>query len=274
VAELRRGPIAITGASGQVGTLLRERLAERPNELRPLNQGDDWAAGIQGAEVVVHLAGTLQPKGGSTYESANVGTTEEVAAAARGSGVERIVFLSYPGADPASGNAYLSAKGQAEGVLDECGIPVTILRCVHIYGPPDRPGPMAGSLLRDGNRPVVVPGSGRQRIAPLYLGDVAAAVLSATLEPDPPAGTFELAGPDEMSMDEFVRGLNGGEVRIRHLRTPIARIAAHLVPALTPALVDLLVSDNVATTDPTQVAARFGFSPHRFDEVWKPDATR
>ena len=97
-----REPIAITGASGQVGTLLQERLAESQSSVIPLNRGADWAQSIGEAEVVVHLAGTLQPKGKDTYESANVVPTEAVAAAAQNSGVRRIVFLSYVGAATAS----------------------------------------------------------------------------------------------------------------------------------------------------------------------------
>lgn len=265
----RSGVVAVTGASGQVGTLLRERLAERANEVRALDQGDDWAAGIHSADVVVHLAGTLQPKGRNTYESANVETTRRVATAADEAGVDRIVFLSYVGADPSSSNAYLRSKAKAEAVLKASGTPATIFRCLHIYGPPDHPGPTAEAFVAKGNGRVTVPGSGRQRIAPLYIGDVVDAVLHAALDPGAPADTFELGGPDEMSMDEFVRGLNGGEVRIVHLPTPLARILAHLVPSLTPALIDLLVRDNVTSVDPSRLAGELGFSLHRLADVWR-----
>jgi uncharacterized protein YbjT (DUF2867 family) len=268
VAEWRSGAIAVTGASGQVGTLLGERLAERGNEVRQLNRGDDWAAGIRGAEAVVHLAGTLQPKGGSTYESANVETTRTVVSAAAEAGVERIAFLSYVGADPASPNAYLRSKAQAEEILTGAATPATIFRCLHIYGPPELPGRTAEAFIAEDGGRVTVPGSGRQRIAPLYIGDVVEAVLRAALDPDAPSRTFELGGPDEMSMDDFVRGLNGGEARIVHLPAPLARVAAHLVPSLTPALVDLLVRDNVTTEDPNRVPTELGFSLHRFHDVW------
>jgi uncharacterized protein YbjT (DUF2867 family) len=268
MAQWRSGPVAVTGASGQVGTLLRERLTERRNEIRPLNRDDDWTAGIRSAEIVVHLAGTLQPKGASTYESANVETTRTVASAAAAAEVSRIVFLSYVGADTSSSNAYLRAKAQAEEILRASGTPATILRCLHIYGPPDRPGPTAEAFIAKGGGRVTVPGNGRQRIAPLYIGDVVEAVLHAALDPGAPANTFELGGPDVMSMDELIRGLNGGEARIVHLPTPLARAAAHLVPSLTPALVDLLVRDNVTSEDPGRIAGELGLALHRFGDVW------
>jgi len=263
------GRIAITGVSGQVGTLLRERFADHAGGIVPLNRGEDWAGAIAGAQIVVHLAGTLQPKGRNSYESANVGTTRAVAGAVEGAPVQRIVFLSYLGASPASPNAYLRSKGQAESLLEATGVPVTIFRCVHIYGPPERPGPTAAAFLAKGRGPVIVPGSGRQRIAPLYIGDVVQAVSRAVLDPDAPAGTFELSGPDTMQMDDFVRGLNGAEVRMVHLPRAVARGLAHVVPSLTPALIDLLLADSVPTADPSAVARRFGTELHRFADVWQ-----
>jgi NAD(P)H dehydrogenase (quinone) len=262
------GPIAITGASGQVGTLLRKKLAESRAEVIALNRGAEWNPSIRSAAVVVHLAGTLLPKGKDSYESANVGTTKAVATGVRGSDVKRIVFLSYVGAAADSENAYLRAKARAEQALLDSGVQTTIFRCLHIYGSPERPGPTAEAFLARGRRAVVVPGDGEQRIAPLYVGDVVSAVVAAASSPDAPSGTFDLGGPDEMSMDEFVGALNGGEARIRHLPVPLARVLAHLSPSSTPALIDLLLRDNVIGSDPNRVAAEFGFSLHRLEDAW------
>jgi NAD(P)H dehydrogenase (quinone) len=264
--------IAITGASGQVGTLLRQRLEEAGTEALPLNRGDDWAAAIARAGAVVHLAGTLQPKGSNTYESANVETSATVAAAARASGLGRIVFLSYVGADPASTNAYLRSKAEAEALLVESGVPTTIFRCLHIFGPPPSPGPTAGAFLAKGGGSVPVPGSGRQLIEPLYIGDVLAAVLAAATAESPDPGVYELAGPERMTLDDFVRALNGPEAKLRHIPPRLSRALAHLSPSLTPALMDLLLADNVSDTPAAELGARFGFTPHRVADVW-PRAT-
>ncbi|MGV1049851.1 MAG: NAD-dependent epimerase/dehydratase family protein [Solirubrobacterales bacterium] len=260
--------IAVTGASGQVGTLLRERLAERGGEVVPLDQGEDWAAGIAGAEVVVHLAGTLQPKGRNSYRAANVETSAAVAAAARAADVRRIVFLSYVGADPDSGNAYLRSKAEAEKLLFDSGVPTTVFRCLHIFGTPARPGPTAGAFLAKGRRPVLVPGSGAQRIEPLYVGDVVSAVEAAATRAEAPTGSIDLGGPEQMSMDGFARALNGAGARLRHLPAGLARLSARLSPSLTPALMDLLLRDNVTATPAAEVGERFGFTPHRVADVW------
>jgi uncharacterized protein YbjT (DUF2867 family) len=80
-----------------------------------------------------------------------------VAEAARAGGVGRIAFLSYVGAVADSDNAYLSVKGEAEEVLTASGIPTAVLRCLHIYGPPEHPGPTAGAFIAAGPKAVVVP---------------------------------------------------------------------------------------------------------------------
>ncbi len=262
--------LAITGASGQVGTLLQRRLAEEPVHPVPLGRDDDWTAAIGRARAVAHLAGTLQPRGRDTYRSANVETTERVAEAVARSSVERIAFLSYVGADPASPNDYLAAKGAAEQILGETGIPLTIIRCVHIFGTPDRPGPTARAFIEPGRGPARVPGSGKQRIAPLYVGDVVEAVSRALLDPQAPTGIFELAGPEEMRMDDFVRALNGPQIRISHLPVPIAHLLARILPSLTPALIDLLLASNVVGSG-RSAARAFDLSLHTIGDVWGGD---
>jgi NADH dehydrogenase len=265
--------VAITGASGQVGTLLASRLEAKGVEVARLGREDDWEAGIAGADAVAALAGTLKPGRGEDFHAANVETTIRAAAAARPAGVGRIAFLSYVGAALDSPNAYLRAKAQAEAALLDTDIPLTIFRCVHIYGPPGRPGPTAGAFIARGRRAVIVPGSGSQRIAPLYVGDAASALAAALTDPGAPTGGFDLGGPEEMTIDAFVRAVNGGAARIRHLPAPLARLSARLSPELTPALMDLLLRDNLVSDDPAAVGKSFGFSPTRLGEVWPAGAT-
>jgi nucleoside-diphosphate-sugar epimerase len=260
--------IAVTGASGQVGTLLRERLSGVAGlELTALGRGEDWGAAIAVADAVVHLAGTLQPQRGESYKAANVETTRIVADAAARGKARRIVFLSYVGAAAGSANAYLRSKAEAEKLLAGCGVPLTTFRCLHVFGPPERPGPTVTPFLAKSGKTVVVPGSGRQLIAPLFLGDVVSAVSRAATDPASPTGTFDLGGPEELGMDEFVRAVNGGAAKLRHLPAPLAWVATRLSPALTPALMDLLLRDNVAA-DAAGVAAAFGFEPTPLGAVW------
>ena len=45
---------------------------------------------------------------------------------------------------------------------------------------------------------------------------------------------------------------------------------AHLSPSLTPALMDLLLCDNVTGAPPFEIGRQFGFTPHRVPDVWAP----
>lgn len=267
--EWLTGPVVVTGASGQVGTALRERLAQLPNDVRPMGRGDDLAAAVRDADAVVHLAGTLQPRRPDTYAGANLETAEAVAAALAGSSVRRVVDLSYLDADAVSGNPYLRYKAEAEQRLQATGVPTVVLRAAHIYGDPSRPGPTVEAMLSRGGRPVSVLGSGSQRWAWVANRDVVEALTHAALDPATPVGTYDVAGPRALTVDEFVRHVNGPEVRIRHLRPVLARVLTRVTPSLPAPLVDVLLRDCVPTGDPAETAARFGFELHDVSEMWR-----
>lgn len=265
---LRAGAIAITGAGGQVGTALRRRLAAFPNEVRPVGHGDDLAAAFRDAEVVVHLAGTLRPEPPNTYLEANLRTVERTVAALGNSSVERVVFLSYLGADPASSNEYRRTKGLAEELLRDCGRDVVVFRCSHIYGPPGEPGPTAEAFLSKDGRPIRILDSGRQRIAPVFREDVVEAIVRAALDPATYHGRYDLTGPEEMTADQFALALNGGSAMLRHIRRRLARALARVVPGLTPALVEVMLADSVG--DRIRAPRAFALELRRVADVYRP----
>lgn len=252
------GPIAITGADGHVGRALQRRLANRPNPIRPLEQSDDWKAGIEGAEAVIHLAGTLQPKRPNTYEKANVGTVKRYMDAPVDRSVQRIVFLSYVGADLDSANEYLRTKGEAEALIRRTAIPSVIFRSTFVYGDPGDIGPSFASYQSRAGKPVSVLGDGTQKLAPIHVDDLADLLIAAALNPETPTGTLEVGGPDIVTLDDLVRRLNPPGVRIRHLPATAARLLARVVPSLTPALVEVLLADSFPAADPVETAGRFG----------------
>ncbi|GEP33908.1 hypothetical protein NSZ01_16760 [Nocardioides szechwanensis] len=262
------GPVVVTGASGQVGAALQERLSGLPNDVRPIGRRDDLTAAVRDADVVVHLAGTLRPRRPDTYASSNLETAEAVVAALVGSSVRRVVTLSYLDADPASGNLYLRLKAEAEQRLEATGVPTVVLRAAHIYGDASRPGPTAEAMLSRGGKPVSVLGSGGQRWAWVANRDVVEALTHAALDPSTPTGTYELAGPRALTVDDFVRQVNGAHVRVRHLNDPMARVLSRVLPSLPAPLVDVMLRDCVPTGDPADTASRFGFELHDLDAEW------
>jgi uncharacterized protein YbjT (DUF2867 family) len=261
-----RGPVVIVGASGQVGGALQRRLDDLPIEVRPIGRGDDLTHAARDADSLVHLAGALSPRRPNTFEKANAATARGTARALQGSSVRRVVFLSFPGADPASPNAYLRAKGEAESMLAGTGVPTTVFRCDHIIGPPSEPGPTATSFLARGDHAVAVLGTGRQRWTPLLREDVVEAVVHAALDPAAPTGAFDLAGPDAVTVDDLVDRVNGREVRKRHLHGAAAHVIAALLPSLHAATVEIMADSWVLDGGPT--ASAFGITRHGLDTLW------
>jgi uncharacterized protein YbjT (DUF2867 family) len=152
--------------------------------------------------------------------------------------------------------------------MQSSGVPAVIFRCDHIYGPPDQPGPTASAFLEKSGR-VTLLGRGSQRLAPLYRDDVVEAIVHAALDPETPIGTFELAGPDVMTFEQFARLLNSTPIRIRRTPAWLARLLGQVVPSLTPELVDILLSDAVPTEDVANTAQLFGVELHHVADVWR-----
>src|SRR5262245_45337647 len=267
MGTLLSGPVAVTGASGHVGGVFSRRLAELPNEVRALGRRDNLFNAVRDADAVVHLAGTLQPLKGNTYEQANVETVRRTVEALAGSSVKRIAFLSYVGADPASPNDYLRTKGEAESFVAGSGREAVVIRSTFIYGPPDDPGPSTAPFIAQGRKAVSVLGSGAQRYAPVFVGDVANVLVEAALDPSTPTGTFAFAGPDVLTVDEFVRVLNARTVKERHLRGLPARVLGHVLPTLTPALVEVMAADSLPDT--ILAADAFSLDLHSIRDVYQ-----
>ena len=251
------GPIAITGGNGHAGRALQRRLTGLPNVVRVLGRDDDWEQGVRDAAAVVHQAGTLQPRRGNTYVGANVGTVERLLAATA-EGTPRIVYLSYVGADGRATNAYLSAKGRAEDLISASTEQAVIIRSTFVCGTADDIGPSFANYQVASNRAATVIGNGAQRIAPIWVDDLAQILAAAALNPATPTGTFDVGGPTVITLDDLVAAINPGPVTIRHMAAPVARILARVHPQLTPELVEILLRDSLPAGDPDATARRFG----------------
>ena len=214
------------------------------------------APAMDGAHTVCHLAGGLDLPDEQAYEESNYRTTADVLSSAREAGVQRFLFLSYPGASPAASNAYLRAKGLAEQAVRETGIPHVIIRATHVYGPGQR---WFEQMRAAAIRPVaaLVVGPGTQRIAPLFVEDLAAVLARADDRRDPVSGTFGLQGPNVVTADEVTDLLAGRPRRKLHLSAGTARRLGRLAGRrLSPTLLEILAADSLAESP--DAAAEFG----------------
>ncbi len=113
---------------------------------------DDHAAlvkAMRGCTTVLQLIGTMRKRfaKGDTYESSDIGTTVQLANAAREAGVDHLILLSSYGAGRPVG-AYLQAKVKAENVVKESGLAWTVFRPSALVGGVHKEVPLLGGLTR------------------------------------------------------------------------------------------------------------------------------
>jgi uncharacterized protein YbjT (DUF2867 family) len=186
---------------------------------------DGLAAAMDGVFTACSLTGGLWARPGEDPYAAVVTPAEVFLAAAGAAGVRRVVVCSPAavGSEAAPANPHLAAKAEVERLVAASGLEHAILRCSHVIGPGSRllellagGGRGAPGTGGPGHEPVPVPGDGRQRVAPVWVGDVAAAIATADDAVELTA-TWSLAGPDERSFDALVDAVHGGPVAKRHL---------------------------------------------------------
>jgi len=225
--------IVVTGGSGFVGRAVCEQLARRwpgaritvptrhpvharsvvtlPNvDVLPLQVSDPATLPglLEGADALVHLIAILHGDERS-FGQVHVQLTRQLAAAARAAGVPRVVHVSALGVAADGPSMYLRSKAAGEAVWREAGaggaLDVRILRPSVIFGVDDRFTNLFAQLQR--LFPVLPLAGADARFQPVWVGDVAAAVLRL-LEPGArSAPVVQAAGPEVMTLRQIVQAV-------------------------------------------------------------------
>jgi NADH dehydrogenase len=176
----------------------------------------DLARLMPGHDAVVNLVAVLHGNE-ERFEEVHVNLPGKIADAMRKAGVQRLVHVSALGADPQGPSMYQRSKARGETVLHNAGLDLTVLRPSVIFGAEDKFLNLFADLQ------AIVPfmplaGSGT-RFAPVWVGDVARAVVACLQKPDTIGQTYELCGPDVLTLGELVHragqwaGVNHGKGR-------------------------------------------------------------
>ncbi|WP_242186162.1 complex I NDUFA9 subunit family protein [Sphingomonas sp. CARO-RG-8B-R24-01] len=165
-----------------------------------ITKPESIAHAVAGADAVVNLVGILS----GDFQKIQVDGARIVAEAAARAGVATLVHMSAIGADSASDSAYGRSKGEGEAAVRAAFPTATILRPSIVFGREDQfLNRFAGMISSAPVVPVLRTGT---RFQPVYVGDVAQAVVKALDEPALAAGkTFELGGPDTITMGALIR---------------------------------------------------------------------
>jgi len=152
---------------------------------------------VQGATAVINLVGLLKGK----FEAVHVDGAANVAKAAAAAGVKRLVQISAIGADPAAESTYARTKGLGEQAVRAAFPGAVIIRPSILFGPEDGfVNKFAGLISKAPVLPVIRPNT---RFQPAWVVDVARAVAKIALSPSLAGKTFELGGPQILSMLEL-----------------------------------------------------------------------
>lgn len=222
-----------------------------------LRYPDSVAAAVQGADLVVNCVGVLTSTGKQSFANLHVDGARAIAKAAREAGVKRLVHISAIGADKSSSARYARSKGMGEQAVLEEFADAVILRPSIVFGPEDEFYNRFAALARVSPLLPSI-GGGKTKFQPVYVGDVAAAVVAAGVDGKAqPGKVYELGGPDVTSFRKILDDVQGWSGRDRgYLYMPfwLAKLQALLTwpmpNSLRPITVDqvrMLQTDNVVS---------------------------
>ncbi|MGO4126227.1 complex I NDUFA9 subunit family protein [Inquilinus sp. YAF38] len=285
--------VTLFGGTGFVGRYVAQMLAQRgwriivasrhPDRALPLKTAgavgqvvpvfadirDDGsvAAAVAGADAVVNLVGILFERGKQRFDSVHGEAAGRVARAAAAAGATRFVQISAIGASADSPSSYARTKAAGEAAVRAAFPGASILRPSVVFGTEDGFFNLFANLAR--TAPFLpLFGGGTTKFQPVYVQDVAAAVV-ACLEQDGTAGqTYELGGPRVYSFRELMEltlKQTGRKKRLVSLSWGMAAFEAKLFsllpkPPLTPDQVLQLKIDNVVAPG-AKTLADLGIQP-------------
>jgi len=229
--------VVILGGTGFVGRHLVARLLHGGDRATVLSRGVDatkrrlkpqgasliegdvadadfLAAVLDDADAVVNLIGILNEKGdrGDGFERVFVGITDALIDAMQRMGVRRLLQMSALNAGRGESH-YLQARGRAEQHVRASGLDWTLLRPSVIAGPGDGLFCRFDGLLKFA--PVLPIGRADARFQPVWVGDVVQAFARALDEPRSVGQSYDLVGPDVMTLKQIVKLAARGRGRHR-----------------------------------------------------------
>ena len=221
------GPAPSAGSGSAAAFEYRQADVTKPESL---------VSALSGAETLVICLAFRNspieaPRRGRTFELVDAAGTEALVAAAKTASVRRLVYMSGAGAAPDAPKHWFRAKWRAEEAVRGSGIAYTIFRPSWIYGPGDR---SLNRFLGFSRWLPFIPqiGNGKQRLAPVFVGDIAALVADALVTPAAESVALEVGGPATLTMDEVIRTA----LRIMGRRRFILHSPVVLMKLLTPRL--------------------------------------
>jgi NADH dehydrogenase len=233
---------------------------------------------LRDTDAVINLVGVLHGgRGERSFEEAHVELTRKIVAACEKNAVRRYVHMSALGADVNGPSEYQRTKAAAEALVRASHLDWTIFRPSVIFGRNDRFLNMFAALLKA--LPVMFLARPRARFQPVYVENVAAALVASLDDLSAYGKTYDLCGPRVYTLRELV-SLVG---RVTGHRRPIIGLGDWLsyLQALALELmpVKLMSRDNYYSMKVDNVSSApfpFGIQPAALEAMapaWLADAS-
>jgi NADH dehydrogenase len=270
--------VVVLGGTGFVGRSVCEKLVERsptgritvPTRRLPHGQRvrllptvelieadvhDDpqLARVIAGADAVINLVAILHGSS-KAFEHVHVALPRRLAAACNAAGAKRVVHVSALGVGPNAPSNYLRSKTEGEAVLQAAGLALTVLRPSVIFGSDDAFLNLFARL--QALAPFLPLAGSEARFQPVWVEDVASAVVACLDRPDTIGQTYECAGPQVYTLADLARlagRWSGHERPVIPLPAFVGRLQAGLMELLPGQ--PLMSRDNVDSMQVPNVAS-------------------
>jgi NADH dehydrogenase len=217
-----------------------------------MNEGTVHRA-VAGAEIVINMVGALTESQAASFQAVHTEGSERIARLAAANGVRRLIQVSAIGADSNSPSRYGSTKGNAEQAVLGAFPAATVLRPSLVFGIEDKFFNRFAEIARIAPFMPVI--AGATKMQPVFVGDIADAVMAALASDTTMGKTFELGGPRVWTFREilaFILRETRRHKRLVDIPMGIARLQASIMQhmpgkPLTPDQLLMLEKDNIVS---------------------------
>ena len=300
-------PVAVDGASGYVGNHVvaelrkagipvrcivhpgirdedRQYLKSTGAELfeTDLNEDSDvLMKALIGSSCIIHLIGSIAPPKGQKLSDLHAGQTAHLIAACRRAQVGKILMVTALGTAADAPSEYHKTKFQSEDLVRKSGLNYVIIRPSLIIGSQvgHRQSKLVARYLKliDTRPNVPVINGGKNLIQPVFVGDLARAIVKAATEEKYDKQIHEIGGFQTMPMSDFIQGIMKQYAKSKPLKAipaPLAQIGAFVLEMVSPGVpllsrdqVTLACNDNICSDN--AIKSKFGIDPISVEDALK-----